>query len=534
MITRITEEDLDFIETLFNPVAAIECLFSDIESENLAQFDERFCEVRLGQFPLLSYEYLLDDDPNLSSKANFKLREGCGTVYVMGGRKFGKTLITEKIDLCLAGLLLESEKVGFTSFDAIHIRGILEDVIRAYEQHPILKTLQAKVNRHPNYRIVLRSGFIIEGINMNLTGKRPGEQFFQKHLTRLYVEEASFETELIYKKRIDAVSENGCVIRATGMTNFTKYSPAGRIFYDLELQPRIVNLPQYVSPKWDAQEEKDAIKKHSGRQSVSYRVFVKGEVVEEGVSVIDMERVRKHYIEKKVVKHFEISKDTFFNFESELVIERLKNAGNAYIAADIGESAPTEIMIFFEVPTKDGNKYLYTHNITLYNLTDKQQFRIFRFLSESLKGAFIGIDTTDGTGRAIFRSLEEVVPRENMVWVSFSKKIPVGFEKDDKGNVIFKNGLPVYLEEYVSEWSIKRMKYLLYEGRVLLPLDYKLDMQLNSLIAVQSGTRTVYQCVSAEDHLLQAFQCFAIIQWDKEFKESKATHSKKFSKLGAY
>lgn len=535
---RITDEELDFYETLHTPYAAAECLFSDLD--NLAQFGDGFSEVRLSQLPLLSFEYLLDynpllhSNPMICSKLNFKLREGCGTVYVLGGRKYGKTLISEKVDICLSVLLLEGEKVGFTSLDALHIRGVLEDVIQGLEQHPILKQLEPKVNRSPTYRISLRTGYTLEGINMNIVGKRPGEQFFQKHLTRLYIEEASFETEEVYKKRIDSISEDGCIVRASGMTNFTKYSPIGRIFYDPHNKSRIVNLPQYVSPKWGKKEKERSIKEHGGEQSISYRIFVKGYVVEEGVSVIDMERVRKFYLEDRQVQSFEITKERFEYFESIIIVEKFRNATNVYITADIGESAPTEIAIIFELFVRGVYRYRYAYNITLRNLTDKQQFKIFRHLAEQVGANFIGIDTTDGTGRAIYRSLEEIFPKENLVWVAFNEKLPIGFEKDDKGEIVLKNGKPVHEEEWVNEWSIKRMKFLCYEGRMLLPLDYKLDIQMNSLISMKSGNRTIYECVCEEDHLLQAFQVFFIAQWLNEFASTNPTSRKKHSKVGAY
>jgi len=51
------------MEDFYNPVSMIECLFGDFD--NLGRFDEdEFGNVRNGQLPLLSYEYLIDtEDP---------------------------------------------------------------------------------------------------------------------------------------------------------------------------------------------------------------------------------------------------------------------------------------------------------------------------------------------------------------------------------------------------------------------------------------------------------------------------------------
>ena len=528
MIERLSENDLEFMESFHNPVCMVECLFSDLD--NLTQMvEDKYAHMRLGQYPLLSYEYLIDSEiPELSPKQNFTLRKNAGEIYCLGGRLFGKTLIVEKADVLVSMAILDIERVGFSSYDAIHIRGVLEDIVNAVEQHPFYKMLGPSVNRSPSYRIQLKTGYLLEGINMNLNSKSPGNQFYQKHLTRLYIEEASMETEQIFKIRRDSVSEIGCIFRIAGMTNFTKYSPCGQVFYDMSQRSKMCNLPQYVNPRWDEKSKLQAIKDFGGEQSIGYRVFIRGEIVEDGVSTFDMERVRKNYVETRQTKNFEISKENFGNFESHIVVERPKNADCCFVFADIGESAPTEIGIVFEV-----NKvYKYVYNVTLYNLTDKEQFKVFKWLGLQLKANFIALDCTDGTGRAIFRSLAEVFPSENLVAVSLNEKIPVDFEKDESGNIVTKSGQPVYKEEYVAEWSVKHLKDLLYSERMELPVDYKFDSQINSVVSMQSGTRTIYQCVSQDDHLFQAFQIFAILQWNVEFLLLKPVKVKDFYKGG--
>ncbi len=527
MLEQLTEEEIEISECLYNPIALAETLFSDYD--NLAAMEDyTLANVRIGQLPLLSYEYFLDEDENLSRKENFQLRKGAGDIYCFGGRLFGKSLLVEKVDIMISMIALENERVGFTSYDAIHVRGILEDIVNVLERHPFFRLFEPNINRSPNYRITLSTGYLLESVNMNIQGKNPGKQFYQKHFTRLYIEEASLETEEVYKMRRDSVSELGCVFRISGMTNFTKYSPCGKIFYDTKLKVLVVNLPQYVNPNWNDKEKEKAVKDFGGEQSIGFRIFIKGLVVEDGVSVFDMQRIRNSYFEDRKLKIFEVSKDNFLNFENIVFVERPKNADNVFIFADIGESAPTEIGIIFEI----NKKYRYVYNITLYNLTDKEQYKFFKWLLGQVNANFISIDCTDGTGRSIYRSLEEVFDKKHIVWCSFNEKIPIDFEKDDQGNVVFKNGSPVYIEEYVSEWSIKHLKDLFYGDRMEMPFDYKLDLQLNSVIAMQSGTRTIYNCVSQENHLFQAFQVWSILQWMCEFMLVKPVVVKIFGKTG--
>lgn len=528
MLDKITEEELLTYEVLINPVCLIECLFSDLENTNLAAFDDRFSHVRLGQLVMLSYEYLIDEkNPALTTKENYQLRIGAGTIYNFGGRRYGKSLCTELLDLIIDMILYEGENIGFTSYDAMHIEGMLEPVMQAFENHPFLKDFDARMKRNP-YLIYLRKNRSrVEGVNMNLNGENPGGNFYQKHFSRLYMEECSFETSEVYNKRRDSISEMGCLYRFAGMMNFTKHMPAGQIFSNLDNKKYVVNFPQYVNPLWTETEKEKAIKEYGGENSIGFRLYVKGEMVEDGVSVMDMERIRRNYNYEKKIKHFEITKENLPLFETNLILERPKNANTIYVCADIGETAPTEIVIISKV----NDCFHYIYNITAYNLTDKEQFKVFRFIAEKMEANFIGLDVTDGQGRAIFRSLEEVFGRKNLVWVHFGEKIVIDVEKDDKGNILFKNGEPVYKEEYVEAWSIKRLKDLLYlEGGFQLPPDHKLDKQLNGVIAVQSGTRLTFKCIEKEDHLLAAFRVFSISEWFNSFVNAPRIIKKAFCK----
>lgn len=530
MLERITDDEIDLVQCLSYSISAAECLFSDLENL-LADDEEQLGSVRLYQYPLFSFEYMLDYDNKLTAKENFKLREGAGKIDCFGGRLFGKSHCVERLDICISIFNLPMETVGFTSVDILHIRGILEDLILVFENNIFFKDIfLERVNRSPNYRIAFKNGYVLESINMNVQSRSPGQQFFQKHLKRLYIEEASLETEEVFKKRADAISEFGCIVRSAGMTDFTKFMPAGKRYYEAENKPWVCNLPQYCNPLWDKKQKEKSIKKYGGENSISYRIYVKGEIVEEGISVMDMERIRANYLpEDKIVKKFEITKNNFDDFERILVVERPTEVDACFVCADIGESAPTEIIILF----KKGKKFYYHYNITIYNLTDKEQTKIFDYLIQVLKANITGIDVTDGTGRAIYRSLEEKFGASMLSWVSFNEKLPVDFDKDGKGNILFdKEGKPLLKEEYVAEWSIKRLKDLLYEGTTLLPIDFVLDKQLNSIVGMKSGQRMVYEVVGAEDHLLSAFRVFAISEWQKNAASFSPVNIKQHSKVG--
>ena len=120
-----------------------------------------------------------------------------------------------------------------------------------------------------------------------------------------------------------------------------------------------------------------------------------------------------------------------------------------------------------------------------------------------------------------------------MIYVSFNQKIPVDLKKDDNGKEVFdKDGLPVYEEEYVASWSVKHLKDLLYGEKFVIPLCYKFDSQVNSVIAIRSGQRVTYKCLAEADHMFQAYQVFSISEWYNAFNLISPIKKKKRCKSG--
>ena len=524
---EITIEEIEFCEMWFNPIALAESLISN--ADNLALFNEEFMDLRLAQYPLLSHEWIIDtDNSKLSEKEKMQLREGAGNIFCFGGRNFGKSICVEKFDLIEYFIHGENEDCGFTSFDLGHIKGILEPFLKAVEYHPIVNFFKKTVNRGTSYRITNKAGMTIESVNMNICdGIKAGAQFFQKHFKRLYSEEASKETKQVYENRVESVHELGCVERFAGMTNFTKSSPAGKMFFDNEHPTQVINLPAYVNPNYDKKKEELNIKKYNGKQSIGFRIFIEGEVIQEGVSALDMETIRRTCYPRNqdgslneaiIIKNIEIDKKNFGMYRALCIVDRPQHVDRLIIASDVGElGGTTEIIVMAEV----NKKWRYLYNITVRNLAEKDSYSIFKYLYQRLNPNYLALDCTGGSpGRGVYGYLESDVEidKSRLIWCDFGEKICIGLETDVDNKPILDGGKTVQKFENTIIWSVSRLCYLLYSALVFLPVDYKLDEQLDAVVAIIRGNNISYQCASDEDHLWQAFQVFAIAQWKVEFE----------------
>jgi len=472
---------------------------------------------------MLGYDSLFLEDPKLSSKENSNIKNSLAESYNLGGRLTGKSIISIVLD-CLISFFNKSFTWGaISSYDALHIRSILEKVIHSLDNHDIMKLLNAHSLRSPAYKINSDNGCLLESVNMNITGKNPGAQFFGKHIDKHWMEESSFLTQEVSNKMLMSQSEKSCINRFSGMTTFSKQSPIGKLFDKLDNKNKIINLPSYVNPTWNDEKEEDAIIEFGGKESVGYKVQIEGKVVEDSDTVYDIERIRETYDKKIDIKLFEISKDNFYRFREILVLERAINADKCFICSDIGEgSAPTEIIIIFQI--KD--KYKYCYNITATRLSSDEQYELFKFIIEQVHANIVGLDTTSGMGKALASRLTKDFP-ENIIWVSFNEKIKIDYQKDDKGNFITdEKGNYQYKEEYVIDWSIQRLKHLFYNSKIECLIDYKLDLQFGGVVSTKSGLRTIYASKVA-NHLHQAFQVFAVVEWNSEFINTKPVQRRK-------
>ena len=525
----ITENDINFMEEFFTPKAFCEVMFSNFDNPAVYEQD-KFGDLRLYQEPFISDESVVDFEATakyngLNKKQEFQLKKQTGDIYLFGARRFGKSLCVEKLDLLVSMAHIDNITSAFGSVDLIHINEILDTIKDAFQNHPILKLWERSIKGAPNYKFQLKNNHYLQSVNFNIGSKSPGKQWYGKHVQRAYLEEASLETDEVYKKRLDAVSEFGAVIRSSGMTNFTDYSPAGLAFFGRETKKHVINYPQFVNPFWDKEERRRRLEQYGGEDAINYRVFVKGEVVTDGVAVFDMDRIRTACYLPEVkgktpreIKRFEITKERFPLFKSSIVVERPINAERIFINSDVGKKV-NEIIIHSEI----GDKYDSLYNIVLYNLTVLEKWEIYKYIIEKLQANVIGFDCGDGEGRALYSMAEKEYSRENLVYYDGSMKLNVDFEYDEQKNIIMEKGMPVYRQEYMSEFSVQRLMSLLYGGRMIVPLDYKFDAQFSVVMSMISGTRTKYRCVSESgDHYFDAYKVFAISQWQKkDFNQTK-------------
>jgi hypothetical protein len=531
MIVKIKPEELLFFQTMIHPVSSAEILFHDFDA--LGQWDrEKFGRIRLYQYPMLSWDSLALDDPTKTPEENDQIRNNLAENYNTGGRLTGKSRISIILDAINGVFKRVFQWAVISSYDKLHVQEIFEALITCFENHKILKLLHVKPLRSPTYKMTFDNGILLESVNMNITGKNPGSQFFGKHIQRHWMEECSFVTKDVSSKMLMAQSEKGCINRYSGMCTFTKASPMGEIFFDLKNKSKIINLPSYVNPTWNEKKENDSIKEFGGIDSPGYQVQIEGKVIEGMDSVFDIVRVRETYITDKqgegiTVKAFEVNKDNFHRYREILVIERPVNAEGIGIYFDVGEGgAPSEYIIIAKI----NKMYRYIYRVTTFQLSPNEEEEFVDYTISILSPNILGLDHTSGIGKSLFSHLINKYPdnKNSLIPVDFNSNIEIGFKKDANGKfVIDKNSKHVLETVNTVDWSIQCLKDIFYNKKIECYEDIKFDTQMNNIISQRTKQgKLIYGC-KGENHLFQAFQVFAICNWITEFQQIKPIKRKK-------
>ena len=520
MYKKLTESEIEFCEHFYDPCSLIENLIPEnFDAPNTWSVDSECFKIRNYQFAMLSYECMYADDDNLTPRQNFLRKKGAGDLYNISARNLGKSLVGMDLDAVISPCYYLAGENCLASFDSYHLKERTERVANIIEGHKFfeiyhLSGQKKTINRGHSFSIRCRTGYKLLGVNENISGKNIGKQFHGKHYQKLWYDEISYTTEEGEKKRVDSGHSNGHIERLFGIPDLKVGSPLGKILSDYRKSNWICRLPQYVREDWDEIAKEKAIEKYNGKNSIGYKLNVEGSIIEGAFGKFDIERIRTEcYTTARKIKRFDIDKNTFSDFKDIIIIDRIPSK-QIFVCADIGSTgSPTEIIIIFG----EAKRYKYRYNISLYKLTSQEQAEIFKWIYDELGTTFIALDCTGGDGRAVADELVLLgVPNENIIRCSFSSKMVIDFMRDSDGKVILdEKGKPLEKTEKVIDWACQRLEYLFYNGYIDIPIDEKFLHEFSGYFELPNGKKGS----STTDHLLQAFQCFAIGQWTKETED---------------
>jgi len=525
MIKNLSDEEINFLEIFYDPKAATECLFAKGNPRNWN--DGKDCiDLRIYEIPFLGYDSLIEDDVTLSDEENFIRRIKLGTRIIICARKIGKTFIGLVANILLKLIYYSDKEMTMASYDEQHVSRVLDNVKEFLVSHNFFKSYKERIRGTP-YEIHTTNGNHLFGVNETIKGRNPGQNFWGHHTWINFQDEIQAETEEAYNKKIDAVSDFGVMEILCGIPLITKVSPLGRVMRDRENKRHLIRLPQYVSKLFTEEQKQKRIRAYGGQEAIGYKINVAADLVEGAQGVFDMERAKSNYNKDRSIKHFEITNKNFKHFPNLLVLEPIINSSKTYVVSDVGDAAATEINVYAKVK----EKYQLVYNITTYRLSlTKELPDLIEYIFKKVGGHYCSVDCTI-MGKAVYEILADRLNEKkfdtkgNLVkftkrvfWCSFNEGIVTGYDRDEETGDLLQDEKGNYIEkkEPTLHFAVTRLQQMFFDKKFDIPGDdYKFDLQFSSYISLISGNKVIYDTTS-EDHYVQSFEVFAILEWNTE------------------
>jgi len=533
---KLTKEEIEFMEAYYYPPAMIESLTPEnFKAPHLwKEEDVELLKIRPYQYGMIDYSPMYAYDEKLTAKENFRNKQNAGYIINVAGRNIGKSLMAF-IDGFLTLIYGLGDESCISSFDFSHLKKLGTPIANFANYHPFFELFKKKGKEAVRWtggglEIDTTNGHVLYGRNENIGSPDPGTAYHSLHVKKNIYDEISYCTEVGRKKMVDAMSSEGCVERLSGIPDIRLGSFLGKLLLDATKKPFICNLPQMVRLDWDEKTKQEKITEYNGEESSQYKLNVLGEPIEGADSYFDMQRIRDNsYNTKRRIKTFEIGKESFSDFEHKIIIDNQPSTLKL-ICSDIGDlNSPSEICIYF-----GDNKLLkWRYNISLIKLTSKEQAKVFKWIYDKLETAIIGLDASDGCGRAIADELVSLgVPKERICRVMFQSNMIVGFEteKDENGNEVVicdSKGSPIHKLERTIDFANLTLANLLYEGKLEILHSEKFLTQFAGYFKVATGNTYKYGS-STDDHLLQSMQICAVTRFQNEFNVNQPVSKNTF------
>lgn len=525
MLENVTEKDIEFICGLHDPICIKESIYpANLKaSHTWAEEDCELYKVRNYQRAWQPYNWLICDDLSLSKEKNLKKKILAGTCMNLGARDIGKSWDFIQADFPIHIFHMPGKESCLISASSGFLKKVTSVLINIYTEHPFFKLLHKSgkkpgINSGENMEISARTGAVWYGRNEKINDPEPGEKIQGLHYELVGYEEYSYATSKGEEKRVDSGTSVGEIERFSGIPDIRIDSPMGNIFNNEENKRFICRLPQFVRADWSEEQKEKRAEKYKGESSLAYKLNVKGEKQEGAFGFWDIPKIKEACLNKsKRIKNIDIDEKKTKNLEHHLIIDRLP-CQQIYVCADIGSGArPTEIIIIFY----DGTYYKSVYNITVNIKSSQVQAEVFAYIYKKLGGCFIGIDATTDYGivERLKKDYDFINP-DHVQAYDLRKNVDIEILKDDKtGNVICdKSGNPVIKQMIAIDFAMQRLEELLYNGKVKVPLDNKFFAEFGDFLVIQGKLRRSYDTASNDD-LHQAWQIFALTQWDYEWQQ---------------
>jgi hypothetical protein len=424
------------------PAGMTPVIFSSVESRQL-------CSRFLLTDPIAFRRYMI---PRISARgywhryffSPFLLAAKDGDALLRAGRGTGKSFAALEPEIVQHALTHPGEESMLTSLRKIHIVDRMERVIQYFETAGLSQYVK-KVLRSPSYTVLLYNGHTIHGISV---GDDPEAKTAQgKHVGLLVVEEGHQYPAQAWRKIQGAKDTRGCRVLFFGVPDGQTDSPFRQAD---SVYPTFVGRRFQIDREWDpyfTQADKaDLADKLGGVNSDLYKQEVKAEWGNPTWSAWDMQNlnlcmtlVAEPVTIRASWPRYRDEQLTPADVLAELPALPLVGIEQVMIAADVGYTEPTEAGVFYKSIDRTGvvSPWKLWARVELADRFEHDvQAEILWELTVRMRATVIGLDASEGEGRAICVELDAKSLTQSTVRIDFKENLFVGTTIDNDGREV--------------------------------------------------------------------------------------------------
>lgn len=525
--SEISDNEVALYEVLHHPAEFIEFMTPVDERATRrlplqTWFDEdHFGSVRPYQLPGLPWDHMLPDDkyPIDASKAPGYRgvdRVGVGNGLIFGGRKTSKSFELEH-DPLQAAVIRGSERSMITSRDAMHLEERWSTIWEYATRHPLLKPLVTGRRRgDPFGEVRWHNGHVTLAVIESAHTK--GDTYLGKHVHRVGFDEYQLTTAEALLKFYDATAEEGCVFRATGVSDGRRGTPASKDRNDPAKQDQVHIRPQFVSDRWTPPAKEAAIENYGGEASHEYETNVKAGEGEPTTGVWDMGNIQacmevvaedvnktldnRHYVKCPVTVITNQNLEAGFDIKQMDLPAEHGESKEIWISGDIGKRQdPTVLGIHGMNDASDDKIPSLIGMVVLRLIPYPIQGDIIKFIATRYGATQVGIDATGGGGEAVNERLIVVMKGTGVTIhpIDFRHTVNRPMLNTDDTDGRRKKRKNITRTVQIKHFSTQRLFERFRKRRIVLLDELKMRTEFSSEVAKTSSNPVVGETYSSSD-----------------------------------
>lgn len=360
-----------------------------------------------------------------------------GDTLLKAGRGTGKSFAVLEPELVQFAITHPGEESMLTTLRKIHIVDRMERVIEML-MTPVLRKYVKAVKRYPQYLVELHHGHKLYGISV---GDDPEAKMTQgKHVGFLAGEEFHQYPNRAWIKLQGAKHAQGCRVALFGVPDGrleTPYRLADTKYRAFE--GRRFWISRHMDPHFNQRTKTELIDVHGGETTDLYLQEVHAKWGSPVWSAWSMDMLYRCMLRQELPTVVRLDYRQYREQELQppdavLDIPALPfHADDVVIAADIGYTQPTEAGVFWRQRRGEAYSAWVLHcRLELVNRFEHNvQAEILWALAKHVRANTIGIDCTEGEGRAIAVEVNELAHQEITTRITFTEMIAVEEEMPD-------------------------------------------------------------------------------------------------------